>query len=187
MPSGLQTNGAGCAVVVNDFVYLFANGIVRRFLLKGLGQGLTGDGTRIWENLGTMPFNSVYSGESCSPLPSNRNQILIEVVPSAGTSPNSIIYDITTNAFTTVASTTATIDFSGGTPLNELCHGDFTLYAFPYGARAKSYFATGATEAAIWPDVATTMPLAAPRYNPTVAIVPETLLAFAPFTNCAGC
>jgi hypothetical protein len=191
MPSALQTNGAGCAVVVNDFVYLFANGIVRRFYLRGLGPGNAAfpqpDGTRIWENLGTMPFNSVYPAD-CAPLATNRNQILIEVAPTSSATPNSIIYDIPTNTFTTVASTTATVDFNGGTPLNELCHGDSTLYAFPYGTGAKKYVSTGATEAAIWPDVTSTGSLAAPRYNPVVVVVPATFLnTYAPFATCTGC
>ncbi len=191
MPSGLQTNGAGCAVVVNNYLYLFANGIVRRFYLRGLGPSNTDlprpDGTRIWEKLGNMPFSDVYPSD-CAPIPNNRNQILIEVVPTTPSTPNSIIYDIPTNTFTIVASTTATVDFNGGTPLNELCHGDLTLYAFPYGTGAKKFVSTGTTEAAIWPNVLSTGSLAAPRYNPVVVLVPNTFLsANPPFVGCAGC
>ncbi len=191
MPNGLQTNGVGCAVVVSDYVYLFANGIVRRFYLFGLGPGNPvfeqPDGKRTWVNLGTMPFNTVYPSD-CAPIPTNRNQILIEVQPTTPSTPNSIIYDIPTNTFTVVASTTATIDFNGGTPLNELCHGDLTLYAFPYGTGAKKFVSNGATEAAIWPNVPSTGSLAAPRYNPVVVLVPNTFLSTnTSFIGCAGC
>jgi hypothetical protein len=129
MPSRLQTNGVGCAVVVNNYVYLFANSIVRRFYLSGLGPGNTDlpqpDGKRVWENLGSIPLNSVYSSD-CTPIPTNHNQIWIEVAPTTPSTPNSIIYVIPTNTLAIVASTTATVDFNSGTPLNKLCHGELT-------------------------------------------------------------
>jgi hypothetical protein len=133
-----------------------------------------------------MPMTSVYP--YCAPLPTNGNKIMLEVVPTSTSTANSIIYDIPTNAFTTVPSTDGDVSFNGGSPLNELCHRDQTLYAFPYGTGAKSYFATGTTPAGIWPNVISKGALAATRNYPAVAIVGTGLFAATPLlSTCTGC
>ena len=183
----IKTDKGTCAVVLGDYVYMFGGtntNAVRRLYLKGLGLvSPVIDGTRKWENLGVLPF-STYS--SCAPMPKNRNQIMLEV--SGGTSPDAYIYDIYQMTYTPVPSS---VDLAAA-PLVELCHGDNTLYAFPYGTPtaqgAKSYLATG-TGAGIWPDVTSTAFLTTPRYNPTaVVMVPKAFLVGAyPVDACVAC
>ena len=189
MPSNMRTGGIGCVVAVGDFAYLFGTGIVRRLNLKGLGPNnnaaSAADVTQNWANLGSMPVTNVL--RYCAPLPTNRNKIIVLVYSADMTAPNAIIFDIITNAFTTVASTTATVNFGSGSPLIELCHGDQTLYAFPFGTGAKKFVADGSTEAAIWPDVMSAGALAVSRINPAVAVVAEDFFASPPFSDCTGC
>jgi hypothetical protein len=189
IPQNNKTDGGGCAVVVGDFVYLFGGyntNAVRRMYLKGLPT-LTPDTTfpRKWDYLLDVPTSGSVS-PYCATVPTNRNQIMIEITPVDATSNTALIYDIYQNTFTPVVSN---FDISG-TPLNELCHADTSLlYAFPYGTGAKSYLSTG-TGAGVWPDVASTGSLAVTRNYPAVALVSRAFLTAANFPNiatCAGC
>ena len=114
--SANPTYGGGCPVVVGDYVYLFGgarSSSVRRFYLRGLTLTAvpTVDSTgRKWEYLGELPASSSYVLNACASLPTNRNQIVIEVWQADASSNDAIIYDIYQNTFTNVASTA---DLSG--------------------------------------------------------------------------
>jgi hypothetical protein len=184
IPTNNQTEGGGCAVVVGDFVYLFggANTLaVRRFYLKGLKAGTPGDALvpRKWEYLTDLPNVNVQP--NCATVPTNRNQIMIELSQQSSTTASALIYDIYQNTFTAVPST---IDL-GGVPLTELCHADPSpLYAFPYGNGAKVYYPTG-TGNDIWPDVISTGSIPTTRLYPAVALVPKAFVTS--IVGCNGC
>ncbi len=185
--SNNRIDGSGCAVVVGDFVYLFGGSdtpAVRRMYLKGLGVPAGSpvnpipDGTRKWENLAFLPAGITVSA-ACNTIATNRNQIFVQI---DSTTSNGLIYDIYQNTFTMVP---YTVDFLGGTPVNEICH-DNLLYAFPLGIGAKT-FSPALTS---WLDVPSTGSLNAARYNPSVVAVASQFFASPPFTTlnaCAGC
>jgi hypothetical protein len=114
--TGNPTYGGGCPVVVGDYVYLFGGArtsSVRRFYLRGLTltaiptQDTSG---RKWESLTELPSSFSSNPYACATVPTNRNQIMLEVWQADGSSNSAIIYDTYQNTFTTVASTS---DLSG--------------------------------------------------------------------------
>jgi hypothetical protein len=179
IPTAIKSDGAGCAIVVGDLVYLFGGQNTysyRRFYLKGLGVGITGDGARKWEYLGEMPGVRVLAG-GCAALPNNRNQILLE----DSTTNLAYIYDIYLNTFTKVLTT---IDFAGGTPINELCHNSL-LYVYPIGTGTSTFSPPALTKGSNWVNVPSAGSIAGARYNPVVVMVPKAFIG--PSTTCTGC
>jgi hypothetical protein len=174
-------------VVVGDYVYWFggtSHNIVRRLYLAGLGISNPGlpaaDGTRQWVKLADVPTSTVlYS--YCAIMPSNRNQIMLEV--SSSTTISSLIYNIHQNTFTTVP---FSVDLLSS-PLNELCHANPPLlYAFPFSTTttgAKFYFSTGKN----WPTVASAGAITVLRQNPSVVLVPVSFANLFGITPCIGC
>ena len=187
MPSTLTVGSSGsCMVVVGDYVYWFggtSHNIVRRLYLAGLGISNPGlpaaDGTRQWVKLADVPTSTVlYS--YCAIMPSNRNQIMLEV--SGSTTISALLYDIYQKTFTTVPFSSTSLYTS---PLNELCHAyPPRLYAFPYSTTtgAKVYDPSPAVAGSSnWPTVISAGALKATRTYPSVVLVP------AAFTTCSGC
>ncbi len=171
-------SGFGCAVVVGDFVYLIGGQnipVVRRFWLKGLGVGVTGDGTRKWEILANVP-SGTYTILACGLVPVNSSMIIIQLASAA----NGLIYDILKNSFSNVP-----VPFSDITPLRELCH-DSKLYAFPVGTGAQYFSPTTNT----WLGVTSTGALKAAVYYPQVVVVSKSFFdptLFPTLVNCLGC
>ena len=183
VPCPIRSEPGGCVVAAGDFVFLIggATNAIRRLYIRGLGIGNTvlppADGVRKWEQVGTLPVAGTDVYPYCATVPSNRNQIMIEVGCSTGKT--SLIYDTITNTFTSFPFTT---DLSA--PLVELCKAwDSVLYAFPIGNGAKAYSPTlvGGTN---WVTVNSTGSLPTVRTNPAVVLVP---VAFTSLVGCKGC
>jgi hypothetical protein len=179
-------NGGGCAVVAGDFVYWFGGKVVRRMYFRGMPIN---DGTRVWEYVADLTdIPSSY----CVVLPTNRNQIMLEVKQTDTTNYMATIFDIYLNTFTPVLSST---DLTGA-PLMEICRSvnPVSLFAFPggfYGSGvAKTYTPAGT---AVWPDVTAANSIGsitAGRTYPAVALVPRGFTGLAGILppNCAtGC
>jgi hypothetical protein len=181
------TKGGGCAVVANDYLYWFAGKNVRRMYFNGMP---TNDGLRVWEYYADLTDTaSTY----CAVLPTNRNQIILEVRQTDTTTYMTTIFDIYLKTFTPVQSTT---DLTGA-PLLEICKASETvpsLYAFPSGyygtGVAKTYSPNGT---AIWPDVTAANSIGsitAGRNYPAVTLVPISfpgLNALLPISCNKGC
>jgi hypothetical protein len=180
------TNGGGCAVVANDYLYWFAGKNVRRMYFKGMP---TDDGLRIWEYYADLTDTA---SSYCSVLPTNRNQIMLEVRLGTTTTYMTTIFDIYLKTFTSVQSTT---DLTGA-PLMEICKASdpVPLYAFPsgfYGSGVAKIYTPAGT--AIWPDVTAANSIGsitAGRNYPAVTLVPRTftgLAALLPASCTTGC
>jgi hypothetical protein len=190
IPQNNRTDGAGCAVVVGDYVYLFGGyntNAVRRMYLKNLPT-LTPDTTfpRKWDYLLDVPSTGSVS-TYCAAIPTNRNQIMIEVNPTDASSNTALIYDIYQNTFAPLVST---FDISG-TPLNELCHtvDPPPLYAFPYGNGARTFTFGVGTGSGVWAALPSAGSLTSTHNNyPALVLVPRGYFtAFTGLTACVGC
>jgi hypothetical protein len=177
--------------VVGDYAFWFGgttNNIVRRLFLAGLGIGNPGlpaaDGTRQWEKVADMPGSTVLY-PYCATVPTNRNQIMLEV--SGSSTISALIYDIYQKTFTTVPFGSTNL-FSS--PLNELCHANPSrLYAFPYSTNtgAKVYDPSPAVAGSSnWPAVTSAGALKVSRQYPSVVLVPNAFTTAAGIT-CIGC
>jgi hypothetical protein len=180
------TKGGGCAVIANDYLYWFAGINVRRIYFKGMP---TNDGQRVWEYYADLTDTA---SSYCAVLPTNRNQIMLEVRLGTSTTYTTTIFDIYLKKFTPVQSTTDLF----GAPLLEICKAfdPVPLYAFPSGfygtGVAKIYSPTGTT---IWPDVTAANSIGSitsGRNYPAVTLVPRTftgLAALLPASCTTGC
>ncbi len=79
-------------MVDGDYAYWFGGTykIVRRLYLAGLGIGNVGlpaaDGIRQWEKVADLPASTVLY-PYCATVPTNRNQILLELLDQLPTQP----------------------------------------------------------------------------------------------------
>jgi hypothetical protein len=173
-----------------DYAYWFSGtfNIVRRLYLARLGISNPGlpaaDGTRQWEKVADMPASTVLY-PYCAIVPSNSNQIVLEV--SGSTTISALLYDIYKKTFTTVPYSSTSLYTS---PLNELCHAyPPRLYAFPYSTTtgAKVYDPSPAVAGSSnWPTVISAGALKATRTYPSVVLVPAAFTTAAGIT-CSGC
>ena len=178
------TRGGGCAVVASDYVYWFAGKVVRRMSLKGMPST---DGLRVWEKVADLTDTAT---SNCVVLPTNRNQIMVEVRQFNANSYGTTIFDIYSNTFTPVLSPT---DLTGA-PLTEICRSanPVPLYAFPggfYGSGvAKVYTPAGP---AVWPDLTTAASagsISVGRSFPAVTLLPKAFSGLTVPDSCtAGC